>query len=129
MRIKIVMFLILGISAAGVCFAQSEDSSEDRGSSSASAKGSLPAVPPGVRINAGNRQVTLSWRAVTGATSYTIKRGTSSGSYDDTFTTTATQYIDTDITSGPTYYYVIEAVNDAGTSADSNEISATQTFL
>jgi len=76
----------------------------------------------------GNAQVSLSWTASTGATSYNIYRGTTSGGEGSTpYRTgvTTTSFTDTGVINGTTYYYQITAVNMAGESARSNQASAT----
>ena len=42
----------------------------------------IPPVPTGLTAAAGNNQVSLAWNASSGATSYNVKRGTSSATYD-----------------------------------------------
>jgi len=84
-------------------------------------------TPTNLTATAGDSKVTLSWTAATSATSYIIKRATTSGG---TYTTIAsgvadTSYVDTDVVNGTTYYYVVIAVNDYGESENSNEASAT----
>ncbi len=77
-----------------------------------------PSAPGTPTATAGNAQVTLSWPAVSGATSYTVKRSTTSGSgYSNVATgLTSTSYVNTGLTNGTTYYYVISA----STSCESN---------
>ncbi|WP_127531673.1 endo-1,4-beta-xylanase [Paenibacillus kobensis] len=89
----------------------------------------VPAAPSGLTATAGNAQVALSWAASTGATSYTVKRATTSGgTYTNVATNvTATSYTDTSVTNGTTYYYVVSASNSAGSSANSAQASATPT--
>jgi hypothetical protein len=85
-----------------------------------------PATPTGLAATAGNAQVSLTWNASSGATSYTVGRGTvSGGPYSTTFSTSTTSYTDTTAANGTTYYYVVAAVNSAGTSANSSQVSAT----
>ena len=85
-----------------------------------------PATPTGLAATAGNNQVSLTWNASTGATSYTVGRGTASGGpYGTTFSTTTASYTDSTAVNGTTYYYVVAAVNAAGTSANSSQVSAT----
>jgi fibronectin type 3 domain-containing protein len=85
-----------------------------------------PAVPAGLSAAAGNQQVSLSWTASSSATSYTVLRGTvSGGPYTKVSTPTVTNYADTGLTNGTTYYYVVTAVNTAGQSSNSNQASAT----
>jgi fibronectin type 3 domain-containing protein len=87
-----------------------------------------PAAPTGLTATAGNAQVSLTWTASAGATSYNVKRGTTAGG---PYTTpvasgiTTTSYTDTGLTNGTTYYYVVSAVNTNGESANSAQASAT----
>ena len=91
--------------------------------------GSAPAAPTNLTASAGNAQVGLSWTASSGATSYNIYRGTSSGNETTTVATgvTGTTYTNTGLTNGTMYYYRITATNGSGTSGYSNETSATPT--
>lgn len=87
----------------------------------------VPSAPTGVTASAGNAQAILSWGAVSGATSYSIFRGTTSGGQAATPVAsgiTATTYTNTGLTNGTTYYYYVKAVNSAGASAPSLEVSA-----
>ncbi|MFC5470741.1 glycoside hydrolase family 9 protein [Cohnella suwonensis] len=87
----------------------------------------VPAAPTGVTATAGNAQVALSWTASGGATSYTVKRATTSGGpYTNAATEVmATSYTNTGLTNGTTYYYVVSAVNSVGESSNSTQTSAT----
>lgn len=90
--------------------------------------GNPPAVPTGLTAAAGNAQVTLTWTASSGATSYNIGRSmTSGGPYTKITNTTVTNDTDASLINGTTYYYVVAAVNAYGTSANSTEKSATPT--
>jgi len=87
---------------------------------------SAPPAPAGLTASAGSAQVVLSWTAVSGAASYSVKRGgTSGGPYTVLKGVTSPGYTDTAVTNGTTYYYVVSAVNGAGESANSNEAKAT----
>jgi cellulose 1,4-beta-cellobiosidase len=89
--------------------------------------GSAPAAPAGLAATAGNAQVTLSWTASSGATSYNVYRGTATGAEGASSIATgitATTYTNTGLTNGTTYYYKVAAVNGVGTSPMSNEASA-----
>ncbi len=86
----------------------------------------VPGSPSGLTATAGNLQVTLSWNASAGATSYRVKRSTTSGSgYAAIASPATTSYTDTGLTNGTVYYYVVTAVNAAGESANSPQASAT----
>jgi hypothetical protein len=68
-----------------------------------------PPTPTGLQVVAGNGQVTLSWAAVAGATFYNVYRSTSSGAETILVGGTSTNYTDTDLVNGVTYYYVVQA--------------------
>src|SRR5207249_6811950 len=86
----------------------------------------VPAAPTNVTATGGNGQVVLSWSASSGATSYNVKRSTTSGGpYTTIASPSTTGYTDTGVTNGTTYYYVVSAVNTAGESANSTQVSAT----
>ncbi len=67
---------------------------------------------------AGAGQANLYWSGSTGATSYKVKRSTTSGgSYTQIATPASTSYTDSAVTNGTTYYYVVSAVGAGGESA------------
>jgi fibronectin type 3 domain-containing protein len=87
-----------------------------------------PGAPTNLAATAGDAQVSLSWSAVTGATSYDIYRSTTKGGEGTTpYLTgvTTNSYTNTGLTDGTTYYYEVSAVNAGGQSGVSNEVSAT----
>ncbi|WAC15004.1 cellulose binding domain-containing protein [Dyadobacter pollutisoli] len=83
------------------------------------------AAPAGLTAQPGNTQVPLSWNAVSGAASYSVKRATVSGGPYVTVATglTAVNYTDTGLSNGTTYYYVVVATNFAGESPNSLEVN------
>jgi fibronectin type 3 domain-containing protein len=82
-------------------------------------------VPTGLTATPGNAQVSLGWVAGSGATSYNVKRSTTSGGpYTTVASPTATSYLNTALANNTTYYYVVTAVNASGESANSAEASA-----
>jgi outer membrane protein assembly factor BamB len=90
--------------------------------------GGPPPAPTNLTATAGNAQVSLSWNASSGATSYHVKRATvSGGPYTTVGSPTSTSFTDTGLTNGTTYFYVVTAVNSAGESGNSNQVSATPT--
>ncbi|MGD0058154.1 MAG: cellulase family glycosylhydrolase [Verrucomicrobiia bacterium] len=87
-----------------------------------------PPAPTGLTAVAGDGVVMLSWNAVSAASSYNVIRGTTEGG---PYTTTngvagetGTNYTDTSVSDGTTYYYVVTAVDAGGQSGDSNEAEA-----
>jgi fibronectin type 3 domain-containing protein len=86
-----------------------------------------PATPAGLQATGGNAQVSLSWNASAGAASYNVKRSTTNGGPYGTAVASpsATYYTDSTVTNGATYYYVVSAVNSAGQSANSAQVSTT----
>src|SRR5271157_4680033 len=86
----------------------------------------VPPVPTGLQATAGNAQISLTWNASTGATSYNAKRSTTSGGpYTKIASPATTSYTDTGLTNGTPCYYVVTAVNSAGESAASSQATAT----
>ena len=84
-----------------------------------------PAAPTGVNATDGSStaNVGVSWSASSGATSYSVWRGTSSSSASATSIAsglTSTSYNDTSATPGALYYYWVKASNTAGTSGFSS---------
>ena len=86
-----------------------------------------PFAPAGLGGMPGYARVSLSWAPSSGATSYSVKRATVSGGPYATVATGVTMmnYTDTGLTNGTAYYYVVSAMNAAGESAGSSEISVT----
>src|SRR5262245_20657496 len=89
--------------------------------------GTLPPAPTNLVATPGNGQVSLSWNASSGATSYNVKRSTTNGGPYTTIATgvTATNFTNTQLVNGTTYFFVVSAVNSAGESGNSNQASAT----
>ncbi len=87
----------------------------------------FPPVPPStLSATATYGQVALAWTPVAGATSYNVKRSiTSGGPYGNIANVSTTNYVDTSVFNGNTYYYVVSALNPGGESANSSEVSAT----
>ncbi len=111
-----------------VAAVNSSGTSAQSGEASATPTAGTPAAPTGLSASAGNAQISLSWSASSGATSYNVYRGTSAGGESATAIATgvtSTSYTNTGLTNGTTYYYKVAAVNGSGTSAQSGEASAT----
>lgn len=88
---------------------------------------SPPSAPTGLTAAGGVAKVTLNWNASAAATSYNVKRSTTSGGPYSTIASgvTSTSYTDPSVTGGTTYHYVVSAVNPSGESANSSQASAT----
>jgi fibronectin type 3 domain-containing protein len=90
-----------------------------------------PAAPADLTATPGNAVVTLSWTASTGATGYDVKRATTSGGpytqLAQVAAPTSNGYVDSSVTNGTTYYYVVSTLTAAGSSANSPQVSATPT--
>ena len=75
---------------------------------------------------AGSGQVALTWSATATASSYNVNRATvSGGPYTIISSLASTNYTDTAVANGVTYYYVVSAVNGSGEGPNSSEASAT----
>ena len=88
---------------------------------------SPPAAPTNLVANGGQGNVGLNWNASTGATSYNILRSTTTGTETQYATSGTNSFTDTGVVAGTTYFYVVQAVNAAGASGNSNEASGTPT--
>jgi len=90
-----------------------------------------PPAPTGLTAILGANQVSLSWMPSAAATSYNVERATTSGGPYTTVASgvTSTNYTNTGLTNGVTYYYVVSASNGIGTGPDSAEISVTPSSL
>jgi fibronectin type 3 domain-containing protein len=113
-------YVVSALNAAG------ESANSAQAGATPAAPAMPPAAPTGLQAAAGNAQVNLSWTASAGATSYHVKRGTTSGGpYTQVAAPTTTSDSDTGLTNGTVYYYVVSAANSAGESANSSQVSAT----
>ncbi|MRG91884.1 fibronectin type III domain-containing protein [Polyangium spumosum] len=82
-----------------------------------------PTPPTSVNATASGGGVTVSWVASTGASSYAVQRGTTSGGpYEVVANVSTTSWVDTNVVSRFRYYYVVTATNSRGTSAPSSQV-------
>jgi len=88
-------------------------------------------APSGLTAVAVNNQVGLTWNPVSGATGYNVKRAAVSGGPYTTIAggVTGTNYTDSTVTNGGTYYYVVSALASTGESNNSFEVNATPQFI
>ncbi|MFL6233355.1 MAG: hypothetical protein ACJ76N_09500 [Thermoanaerobaculia bacterium] len=86
-----------------------------------------PAVPTGVATSGATQTgMTVSWTAVSGATSYKILRSTTSGGpYTQVGTSTTTSFADSGLTCNTSYFYVVRSSNGTCDSANSAQGSGT----
>ena len=84
-------------------------------------------APHNVAAAPGSGKITLSWNAVFGATDYTIQRASSSGGIYANLATgvSATNYMNTGLADGATWYYTVTANGAAGLGTASAPVSAT----
>ncbi|MCI0528344.1 MAG: hypothetical protein L0Y56_12965, partial [Nitrospira sp.] len=99
-----------------------------------SSNGGLPAAPSGISAAPGDSKVTISWNAVTEATSYNLYMASASGVTKSNYNTLPDGMKHTQVTSpfthigltnGKTYYFVVTGINANGESPESDEVAAT----
>lgn len=85
----------------------------------------VPAAPGSVSAAASNTSVKISWSAVSGATGYVVYRyNASNKSYDRVKVTRSTNFVNTSLVSGSTYYYKVCAYRTVGGTAVYGKFSA-----
>ncbi len=95
---------------------------------SANASVSVPPPPPGPSLNAvpSDGQVLLTWNVSPGATNYVLQSSTTDGGpYNTIASTAAISYLNTGLTNGTTYYYVVFAADADGQGPLSAQAGAT----
>lgn len=89
-----------------------------------------PAAPLGLVAAPSPALIGLSWDPSVGATTYNVKRSTTNGGPYTTISSTAgTNYTDTGVASGTTYYYVVSAEDQFGESTNSTPVAALSSTL
>src|SRR5438552_2355486 len=108
----------------------SESGSSNEVSATPVAGPSAPGAPRNLVATPGNGTMTLTWSRPSSdgrspITGYTIYRGTNSGNRSFAVPLgNVTTYMDTGLTNGQRYYYVVTAVNAIGEGPPSSEVSA-----
>ncbi|SVC72777.1 uncharacterized protein METZ01_LOCUS325631 [marine metagenome] len=118
---NLLLWLLL---IAGILVLIGSCATDDDSSSTASTL----SAPSGMTATLGWHQVAVDWTAVSGASSYTVYWGSSTGiSSSSTAITGITDdnYTHTGLDNGTTYYYKVATVDSAGTGSLSSEVSAT----
>src|SRR5215470_3109561 len=90
--------------------------------------GNPPGTPTGLTATPGDAQGALSWSSSARATSYHVKRSTTSGgSYTQVAAPAAASYTDMGLINDTAYYYVVSGVNSDGESTNSGEVKGQPT--
>lgn len=85
-----------------------------------------PSAPTGLSATAASAsQISLTWTAVSGATSYTVYRSIDNVAFSSIATPSTNSYSSTGLTASTLYYYKITASNGSGESSSSDTASAT----
>jgi len=91
---------------------------------------SPPPPPTNLLATPGSNHVALTWTLSTGASSYSVKRSTASGGpYTVIGNPAGAGYDDLTAVNGTTYFYMVSAINAAGESANSSQVSGTPALL
>ncbi|HET6177859.1 MAG TPA: glycoside hydrolase family 44 protein [Candidatus Sulfotelmatobacter sp.] len=118
-RLSSLLLVILAVSLLQACGGSGTSGGGTGGG------GNPPSAPTGLATFVGDKQIILSWTASIGASSYHVKRSTTTGGpYTQVAAPSATGYTDVGLTDGTTYYYVVSAVNSSGESPNSAEVGA-----
>jgi len=83
-------------------------------------------IPTNLAATAGDASIAVSWNASNGATGYNLRRATASGGpYTVIASLGTTNYVDTAVTNGTTYYYVVSSLKGSAESGNSAQVAAT----
>src|SRR5476651_2489786 len=120
--ITILCLLAVNVMVAG-CGSSGDDNNNNN-----NVVATMPTAPTGVAAVGGDAQVTVSWTAVAGATSYNVYRSTTNPVTIATgtkVTVTTTSSVQTLLVNGTPYFFIVTAVNSAGESVPSLQLTAT----
>ena len=101
------------------------DESGNSNEASASPTPAPPAAPTNLNATASQGQVSLSWTASSGATSYNVYGGSNYYQPPLLGSTTSTSYAATGLSASTSYYFQVTAVSDAGEGSPSSMAYAT----
>lgn len=115
-------FIVTAVNSAGESAASPQASATTN-----PAPPAVPAAPTGVTATGGANQVTIAWNPVSGATSYNIYWSTASGvtTAGTKITAATSPYVQSGLAASTTYFYIVTAVNAAGQSVASAQVTAT----
>lgn len=83
-------------------------------------------APINLIATAGDSQATLNWAATPGATTYNVKRSTvNGGPYTTVGNVPSPGFVNTGLSNGTPYYYVVTALNAGGETGSSGQVSVT----
>jgi hypothetical protein len=88
-----------------------------------------PTAPTNLNATAGTNQISLAWDPVPNATGYNVKRSTISGAETQLAVAPTNSYVDTGLTAGTPYFYVVSALIRCSEGPNSGEDSAVPTAI
>jgi hypothetical protein len=123
-----LLLLVAALILLSGCAGNSKSSNSNQNNPPAPPKVSIPDAPNAVTTTSGDGQIGLSWAPVSNATSYNVYWANTAGVTTSSGTKigglTTSPYAHTSLTNGTHYYYIVTAVNSAGESPASTEVSA-----
>ena len=117
----------VGVCTAAVTFATTDDVNYAavNGTGAVIVREAVPLAPTTLTALPSVGQVALSWTPSAGATGYNVKRAaTLEGTYSTIASPAGTNFVDSGLSSGTTYYYRVSSLNAGGESDDSGAGSA-----
>ena len=113
----------------GACGEKKEEHADSEGSDNGGTDTATTlSAPTNFSVTAGDSKVTLDWDKVSGASSYTVYWGTSTGISSSSIAITSIStdnYTHSSLTNDTTYYYKVAAVDSSGSGTLSSEADAT----
>jgi len=127
---KVLYIILISLFSLTVISCAKKDESTSSSSSSGTTTDNTTTLsaPSGVSAKLGYYQVAVDWTAVSGASSYTVYWGSSTGITSSSTAITGItddNYTHSSLDNGTKYYYRVATVNSAGTGSLSSEVNAT----